>query len=487
MRVFPFLRTIRARLTLWNVLALALTLLALGGVLRLSVERSLIVAIDGDLAVRARRHQDFWARGFPEMREHGRRREPNWDRMRPMPFMPPSGKPASVGDAPRPPDESASRWRTRILDVKGVPLFPPETAPLDRVALTQAARAGSVYTTIPFENEQMRVFSAPLRHEGQTVGIVQVGYFLTDVERGLRHLNRTLLTLIPVALAIAGLGGLFLTGRMLRPVREVTQAAARIGAEDLSQRLSVSGQDEFSELSATFNAMLGRLEHAFEQQRRFTADASHELRSPLTVIKANASLALSRENLTEAHRRDMENIHQAAGVMHRIVQDLLLLARSDAGQLELPLRPTPLCEVLEIAAACVQPHGETVIRNLAGDTNLIVQGDTGHLTRLFVNLLDNAVRHTPAEGCITLTAHTEGESVIVTVEDTGCGISPEHLPHICERFYRVDASRTRAQGGTGLGLAICQSIARAHGGSLTITSVLTKGTTVRVFLRRAES
>jgi two-component system OmpR family sensor kinase len=293
----------------------------------------------------------------------------------------------------------------------------------------------------------------------------------------------------PLALLAAALGGALLTDRALRPVRQITQAAAQIGASDLSDRLPVKGQDEFSELAATFNGMLSRLEQAFtqlaqalEQQQRFTADASHELRTPLTIIKANTSLALEEERSNVEYRRALEAADRAADTTNRIVQDLLLLARGDVGQLGVDRRPTRIGELLQRAAEPFRGSHIPPISVELSDPSLAVAADPHHLVRLFGNLLENAVRHTPPTGRITVSAHDEEDSVVVRVEDTGEGIAPEHLPHVCERFYRVDAARTRRHGGTGLGLAICQSIVEAHHGSLTLESVVGEGTTVTVRL-----
>jgi len=191
-----------------------------------------------------------------------------------------------------------------------------------------------------------------------------------------------------------------------------------------------------------------------------------------------------REDLPEDQKRVMERIDRAAGLMSGVIQDLLLLARSDAGQLDLQFRPVSLQEGLEEAVAYTATDGSpTVINQVsAAGGNWIVQGDTTHLVRIFSNLIGNAIRHTPSTGSITLSAGDAGNCVVVTVADTGEGIAPEHLPHVMERFYRVDAARTRAQGGTGLGLAICQSIARAHGGDLEIQSEVGMGTQVSVIL-----
>jgi len=345
---------------------------------------------------------------------------------------------------------------------------------------------------VVIDNEPVRIFSVPLRKDGVVQGVVQVAYPLAEQDRLNAGMLRTVATLIPLGLLVAALGGLFLTNRMLRPVREVTHAAAQIGAEDLSRRLEVTGEDEFSELAGTFNGMIGRLETAFgrlreayEQQRRFTSDASHELRTPLTAIKANTSLALCGERTPAEYREALQAADQAADLMSRIVQDLLLLARSDAGQLVMQREPTDLETVLRRALAVAAEAGPAPVRLALPDEPLLVAGDAHHLTRLFVNLLENAERHTPGEGEITVAARPEGNAVVVTVRDTGEGIAAEHLPHVCERFYRVDAARARAHGGTGLGLAICQSIVQAHGGRLDLESQVGRGTTVHVTLPAA--
>jgi len=304
-------------------------------------------------------------------------------------------------------------------------------------------------------------------------------------------MTTTFLSLIPVVLLVAGLGGAFLTDRALRPVRRIAWAANRMEAEDLSQRLPVIGDDEFAALAETINGMLGRLETSFakqeqlfEQQRRFAADASHELRTPLTIIKANTSLSLSEPRTAPEYEKTLRAVDTAADRMTRIVQDLLLLARADAGQSVYPLAPTPLAEVLQSAAGPLSDTGNAPIQVDLPEP-LFVLGHADSLTRLFSNLLENAVRHTPADGHITVTAKRLGTQIVVEIADTGTGIAPEHLPHVTERFYRVEAARSRAQGGTGLGLAICRSIADAHSGTLVVSSVLGHGTTVRVTLQAA--
>jgi heavy metal sensor kinase len=387
--------------------------------------------------------------------------------------------------------------RSRACSVWTARTLPPFEGfgPWDPATFALAARQGRrTYSTIEVGDETMRVLSLPLRGKnGQIEAVLQAARPLADLNFAIGRLTRTLLTFVPIALLIAAAGGAFLTDRILRPVRHITQAASRIGAEDLSQRLPVAGGDEFAKLAATFNGLLGRLESAFEQQRRFTADASHELRTPLAAIKVHTSLALMGERTPAQYKQTLRTVDRSADTATRIVQDLLLLARSDTGRFDLRVAPTPLSDVLLRAVETVEatahdpdrPPPARITLDLH-DPTLAVAGDAHHLSRLFTNLLDNALRHTPSDGSVRIIARAEdANTVVVDVEDTGEGIAPEHLPHVTERFYRVDAARARAHGGTGLGLSICKSIAEAHGGGLVVESEVGRGTRVRVTLPRA--
>jgi signal transduction histidine kinase len=251
----------------------------------------------------------------------------------------------------------------------------------------------------------------------------------------------------------------------------------------------VSGNDEFAELADTFNGLLGRLDASFQEQkralelqRRFTADASHELKTPLTIVKGNTSLALSRASIDDNSRHTLTEIDRAADTMSQLVQDLLLLARSDSGQLGGHRIEMLLREILETAASQATPNGGPPVRLKVEPEDLCVMGNEAELVRVFRNLLDNALCHTPSDGCISVSAHSSDGAVLVTVEDTGTGIAPEHLSHLGERFYRVDAARSRPTGGTGLGLSICKSILKAHAGGMEIESAVGKGTRVCVSL-----
>ena len=493
-------RSLRAQIVAWNILALALLLGVLGGVVRYTVRTTIMASVDRELERQThppprrpppggQRPEGRFGDGPPPEESAPPGRPPQEQR-------PPQGGGPPGNDGPlRRDGGDPNPYRARFFDLRGRPRDPSgDATPWDAGALTEAALGEPVYTDVTVAAVPLRVLSHPIPPTGPPQGVVQAAYPLTDVRRAMAGVDRALLILIPVALVCAGLAGAALTDRVLARVRLMTQAAGRISGQNFDARLPVSGADEFSELAATFNGMLGRQEAAFrqqqrliEQQRRFTADASHELKTPLTVIKGNTSMALSAPPDPAQFQQTLQEIDRAADTMRRLVQDLLLLARSDGGQLGRERVELPVREILERAASAVAHWGGAPVRLSVSDPALTVCGTEDELVRLFGNLLDNAARHTPPEAEITVEACRRGTDVVVMVADAGPGIAPEHLPHLGERFYRVDNARSRPDGGTGLGLSICRGIVEAHGGTLTFDSTLGVGTTVHVSLPAASS
>jgi signal transduction histidine kinase len=403
---------------------------------------------------------------------------------------PPEPAPHRDRHGPHPDGSDDNHFHPHEYKKDGSSLIPQDMRPpWDADAVPRALRGESVLRTVTMDDEPIRVLTVPSFDYLGERGAVQNAYGLKEVYRAIAGIDTALLLLLPVGLLASGWVGAALTNRVLKRVHRMTQAAGRISANDLTARLPVTGDDEFSELAETFNGMLGRLNGAFEEQkrvlerlRRFTADASHELKTPLTIIKGETSLALSRAEGVAATRDALCEIDAAANTMSALVQDLLLLARSDGGQMGRNRIEMLVQEVLADAIRQTPKHQE---RNIVVDIapeELSIVGNEGELARLFRNLLDNAVRYTRPRATITLTARAVAGRVRILVADTGIGIAPEHLPHLGERFYRVDESRTRPTGGTGLGLSICKSIAEAHGGTLTFASEVGKGTLVTVTL-----
>lgn len=465
-RANPLRHSVRLRLVLWNMLTLAFLMVALGFIAE-GLARSLMIrSVDHDLAKKAQKQAEE-----PGNREDGPGRR----------------APGELRDPGRRPAPDPHFEQPRIMNLQGRVTSPPGVAdPWDPAAVALATPGEPVFTTVVADGESVRVISLAYPQGKPPTGVIQVPYLLVEVNRALGGLHRALLGLLPLALLGAAVGGSLLTSRALRPVRQITELADRIGDEGLAERLPVAGKDEFWQLADVLNRMLDRLQAMVERERRFSADASHELRTPLSVIKANTSLSLSPGQAQADLVRSMEAIDRTADGMANLVQDLLLLARTDSGQAI--HKPTLLLleDVLRSAIRNAGAAGSAAIALAGSAPGLCVVGDEEALTRLFTNLLQNAVRYTPGDGRVTVTASREGAVASVLVSDTGIGIAPEHLPHLGTRFYRVDTSRARQDGGTGLGLAICRSIVATHGGELTIESRVGTGTTVHVTLPAGE-
>jgi heavy metal sensor kinase len=355
------------------------------------------------------------------------------------------------------------------------------------LAVAQAADEDSFSDERLPDGRTARLLSRAVTDDGRLLGYVQVGRATSGVEHIIERLRLLGAVGLVLVLVLAGAGGWFLARQALGPIDRITRAAERIGADDLSRRLDLQlPDDELGRLAHAFDAMIGRLEGAFERQRRFTADASHELRTPLGVIRSQSDVALSRPRTTEYYERVLASIRDETGRLTRLAESLLVLARADAGE-PLKLQAIDYQNLVAEVGASVAPRAREagVHFSIALDDCPPIRGDETWLTQLLLNLLDNALRHTPAGGRLTLRLCPADAGVVVQVADTGEGIAPKHLPHLFERFYRADEARARASGGAGLGLAICQWIVEAHGGELTVKSVVGVGTTVSVWLPAA--
>jgi len=287
------------------------------------------------------------------------------------------------------------------------------------------------------------------------------------------------------AVLLVGLcGGWMLSERATRPIRIITDTAQSISGSDLSRRIKVEDtHSELGSLARTLNETFDRLETAFQRQVRFTADASHELRTPLSVIHSHAELALTRDRSAREYRQTIETSLRAAKRMKNLVETLLVLARADAGGLELRYERFDLCEVAEECVAMLTPQAhERGIKVTTEFAKVELDADRTRMAQLLTNLLSNAIRYNRDSGSVNLKITSDGAQGILTVADTGVGIAEADQPRVFERFFRADKARSREAGGSGLGLAICQSIVAAHHGSISFKSEYGVGTTFTVKL-----
>jgi two-component system heavy metal sensor histidine kinase CusS len=313
--------------------------------------------------------------------------------------------------------------------------------------------------------------------------IVQVARSLASFDQECRELLFTFVVTGPLTLLVAVGGGYFLARRALAPVEQITRTADEITADRLNRRVEVPNpRDEMGGLAGTLNRMIGRLERSFAEMQRFTADAAHELRTPLAVLRNEIEVALRAPRSPEEYGRVLENLLEEVNRLSLVAEQLLFLCRQDAG-----LHPAAQDEVA----------AEVLLQEVVGNMRLVAEEkgvgldlkendpcslvtDPRQLRRVLYNLLDNAIKYTGPVGRVTVSGMTRDRVWSVTIADTGVGIPPEHLPHVFERFYRVDAARSGDGNGAGLGLAICQSIMTALGGAITLQSAVCHGTNVRV-------
>lgn len=369
--------------------------------------------------------------------------------------------------------------------------FAPPPSPIDLDSFIKAEESKKeVYSNRVYNNSKYRLLYTPIVVEGIVLGTIQSAMPLGEYETMVETINKILLAFLPFALLIAWVSGQSLTNRILEPIKRMTQAADRITDSDLSLRLPVTGKDEFAYLGNTLNNMLSRLERAFnrlteafERERIFTSDASHELRTPLTVIKASTTLALRKERDCDYYKKSLLEVESATKHMEGIIEDMLTLARADNNTLRLQFENLSIKELIEDITNMISPLLESRTVNISlEDEDRKVYGDYKQLKGVLKNLLENAIRHTDSDGKIGIRTEHGDEKLTIAVTDNGDGIPAEHLPHITERFYRVDSSRNRKAGGSGLGLAICKRIVELHNGAIEISSEVGKGSEIRVIL-----
>jgi heavy metal sensor kinase len=317
---------------------------------------------------------------------------------------------------------------------------------------------------------RVRFASSP-HHLADHIVVLRVAHNEEPVWRELREFATVLLIGLPIGVLLAGFGGYALARKALAPIDAMTRETQKISADDLGARVSIKNrEDELGRLGAVLNAMLGRLQGAFEQLRRFTADASHELRTPLTAIRSVGEVALQEPKGPAEYRDVIGSMLEEVDRLTRLVDSLLVLSRADASHVQLHRANTSLLSVAEEAASTLEVLAEEKQQKIdvEGDRDLVVSADRLILRQAIINLLDNAIKYSPAESSILLRVHRgEGHTAILDVIDQGPGIPAEHQPYVFDRFYRVDKARTREWGGAGLGLSITRWASKPAAGKST--------------------
>ena len=330
-----------------------------------------------------------------------------------------------------------------------------------------------------------RAINRELVYRGRSLGWITVARPIEQLEESLHRLLQVLLIAILIVVALIGVSGYLLTRKALAPVDVIARRANQISHSNLNRRIEgVSRGDELGTLAETLNNLLERLERAFESQQRFMADAAHELKTPLSVLRAHWEEELNNPELSlpmkEKLARDVETVSR----LTHLINNLLLLSRTEKIQEDFDFASLRLDEVLNEVVADAAILAEMKEQRLLTDSweELTLHGDRTRLYQLFFNIVDNAVKYTQPEGEIRIRLRREGNQAVVEIQDNGPGIPPEDLPHIFERFYRVKKDRARQTGGSGLGLSICQLIARVHGGRIEVESEPGKGSLFRIRL-----
>lgn len=462
-----FFRTVRWRLTLWYALTLAVIMAASGvfwhlylsrNLLRQTDERLLIVAKDIQAMLGENPPDSGTCRDLQQIIERHR-----WTYH--IQISQGTGRVACVSDS--------------LGDLR---------LPLEKGALQHAVNDSPYFESISSGSvPSLRLLSYPVNSKGRLLGIVQVASDLQEVDHTLENLRLFFLIYSPLVLFILCLGGWFLAGRALSPMTRMARVARQINADNLSLRLPVEHPgDEIAQLAESANTMLARLEESFRKVKQFSGDASHELRTPLAILRGETEVTLRWARDAEDYRRALESNLEEISRMGRIIDDLLTLAKSDAGELPLEVKSISLSDLLQelYMAGNTLGEGKGIRVNLHLDVaeEIRIQGDELRLRQMFLNLISNAIKYTPEEGRVDIALTMQGEEAVVSVSDTGIGIPAEHVPHIFDRFYRIDKARNRADGGTGLGLAITKGIIEAHAGRIAVSSVSGQGSTFTVHL-----
>jgi heavy metal sensor kinase len=371
----------------------------------------------------------------------------------------------------------------QVADRRGNWLY--RSASMDRYEIPRPPEATGGPSTLVLNNVRLRVLSTEIQVGDQSY-LTQAAAALDDFYSALHRFAILLIVSIPILLLGAAAGGYWISRRALAPVDQITQTARNISVQNLSSRLVVpQTRDELQRLSETLNSMLERLDDAFKKIIRFTADASHELRTPVAVMRTRTELSLRKPRSADEYRETVAQVHSELEKTSELVEKLMLLARADYGIEALELETADLRDIVREVCGQGQMLSQAKaidFRHQVPKQPVWVKADAHALRRLFLILIDNAIKYTPEGGRVDVVVGQEKGFALGEIRDTGIGIAAEDLPNVFERFYRADKARSRESGGVGLGLSIGRWIAEAHGGTIEVQSALGGGSIFRVRL-----
>jgi len=443
--------SIGLRLAAWYFLVLAAGLAAFSVFAWFAMRASLYNATDDELRDRVRGVESFMRQqisslSIPEIR----------DEFREHSVLGPGGDLFQVCD-------SAGQWLYRSVPLENANI------PIQLPAKLQNAD----FRNIRISEHWLRFYSQTVVVNGSSY-TVQVASLMNEGLEALDRFRVLLILATPLLLITASAGGYWLSTRALSPVDRISTAARRIGIENLTERLEVPETgDELQRLSETLNEMFSGLEASVRRIKQFTADASHELRAPLSLIRTTAEVAVQRDRPAGDYREALEEILQESERTSHLLDSLMLLARADAGKETLQYEPADLCAITREAAEqgekLARAHRLTFELQQPGGA-VQIAADRDALRRVLLIFIDNAIRYTPEGGTVTIRVGPVAGRAVASVKDTGIGIDPDDLPHVFDRFWRADKARSREHGGAGLGLAIAKWTVEAHGGSIEVTS-----------------
>src|ERR1700722_4950305 len=451
---------IRLRLTAWYFAVLAVVLPAFGVSGYLAMRHSIRQTVDEELQIRAegvhqlierdiqRGHKDALPEG---LREHTELRA--------------GGALLQVADG-----QGNWLYRSKVMSDYGVP---------------RSSATSPKITEYTGNDVPLRIRNLTVTVEGEPY-YIQAAFEMDDFYEALYHFELLLYIAIPLLLICSALGGYWISNRALAPVDQITKTERTISAQNLSSRLVVPPTgDELQRLSETLNGMLDRLEAAFKKITQFTADASHELRPPVAVMRTRAELSLRKARSPEEYRDVIAEVLTELEKTSGLIEQLMFLARADSGAETLRFSPTNVTEVLR--EACHQGSALAEAKQIGfqeqiSSDSMWIRGDASSLRRLFLILIDNAVKYTPSNGQVEVSLHRKNGYAIAQVRDTGIGIAETDLPNVFERFYRADKARTRELGGVGLGLSIGRWITEVHSGTIEVQSAPGRGSVFQIRL-----